>query len=91
MEGTDVESSISSNKIKENIIINELSSIKESYSFEISAESLTGVIENDDYSLKDNEYLYPSEENYPKVQYFHDIPEETRMYYERLWEDVKLH
>lgn len=51
----------------------------------------TGVIENDDYSLKDNEYLYPSEENYPKVQYFHDIPEKTRMYYERLWEDVKLY
>ncbi len=47
MEGTDVEYSISSNKIKENIIINELSSIKESYSFEISAEGLTGVIEND--------------------------------------------
>ena len=51
----------------------------------------TGVIENDDYSLKDNEYLYPSEENYPRVQYFHDIPEKTRMYYERLWEDVKLY
>ena len=47
MEGTDVEYSISSNKIKENIIINELSSIKESYSFEVSAEGLTGVIEND--------------------------------------------
>ncbi|MBQ4130798.1 MAG: spermidine/putrescine ABC transporter substrate-binding protein [Clostridia bacterium] len=51
----------------------------------------TGVIENDDYSLKDNEYLYPSEENSPRVQYFHDIPEKTRMYYERLWEDVKLY
>jgi spermidine/putrescine transport system substrate-binding protein len=51
----------------------------------------TGVAQNDDYSLKDNEYLYPDENNYPKVQYFHDIPEETRMYYERLWEDVKLH
>ena len=54
MDGTDVEYSISSNKIKENIIINELSSIKESYSFEISAESLTGVIENDNsVSFKD--------------------------------------
>lgn len=51
----------------------------------------TAVINNDDYSLKGNEYLYPDEENYPKVQYFSDIPEDIRLYYERLWEDVKLH
>ena len=51
----------------------------------------TGVIENEDYSLKGNEYLYPDEKNYPKVQYFSDIPEDIRLYYERLWEDVKLH
>ena len=51
----------------------------------------TGVIENEDYSLKGNEYLYPDEANYPKVQYFSDIPEDIRLYYERLWEDVKLH
>ena len=47
MEGTDVEYSISSNTIKENIIINELSAIKDKYSFNISAEGLTGIIEND--------------------------------------------
>ena len=51
----------------------------------------TGVTGNEDYSLIDNEYLYPAEENYPKVQYFSDIPEEIRLYYERLWEEVKLH
>lgn len=51
----------------------------------------TGVIENEEYSLKGNEYLYPDEKNYPKVQYFHDIDESIRLYYERLWEDVKLH
>lgn len=50
----------------------------------------TAVMNNDDYSLKGNEYLYPKEEEYPKVQYFHDIDEGTRTYYERLWEDVKL-
>ncbi len=51
----------------------------------------TDVVNNDDYSLKDNEYLYPSEENYPKVQYFKDVDASIRSYYERLWEDVKLY
>lgn len=47
MDGTDVEYSISSNKIKENIIINEPSAIKGEYSFNISAEDLTGIVEED--------------------------------------------
>lgn len=47
MDGTNVEYSISSNRIKENIIIKELSSVKNSYSFDISAEGLTGVVEPD--------------------------------------------
>ena len=51
----------------------------------------THVMNNDDYTLKGNEYLYPNEENYPKVQYFKDIDESIRSYYERLWEDVKLY
>ena len=51
----------------------------------------TDVINNDAYSLKGNEYLYPYEKNYPKVQYFKDIDESIRSYYERLWEDVKLY
>ena len=51
----------------------------------------TDVMNNDDYSLKGNEYLYPNEESYPKVQYFKDIDESIRSYYERLWEDVKLY
>lgn len=49
-----------------------------------------GVVNNEDYSLKGNEYLYPDEANYPKTQYFKDIDESIRQYYERLWEDVKL-
>lgn len=48
----------------------------------------TAVMENDEYSLKGNPYLYP--EVYPKVQYFHDVSTDIRTYYERLWEDVKL-
>ena len=47
MPETDIEYSISSNKIKENIIINQPSAIKEQYSFNLSAEGLTGVVEND--------------------------------------------
>ncbi|MBQ7288224.1 MAG: spermidine/putrescine ABC transporter substrate-binding protein [Clostridia bacterium] len=48
------------------------------------------VLELDDYSLKDNEYLYPAEDKKPKTQYFHDLDSKTRSYYEKLWEQVKL-
>ncbi len=47
ISGTDVEYNISSNKIKENIIINQSSAIKEQYSFNLSAEGLTGIVEDD--------------------------------------------
>jgi len=48
----------------------------------------TGVMQHEEYSLKDNEFLYPTEEAMPAVQYFHDMTPETRSYYEGLWEDV---
>ncbi|MBE6709221.1 MAG: spermidine/putrescine ABC transporter substrate-binding protein [Ruminococcaceae bacterium] len=48
----------------------------------------TTVVNNEEYSLKDSEILYPSEENMPKVQYFHDLDPEIRSYYESLWEEV---
>ena len=48
----------------------------------------TAVLNNEDYSLKDNEILYPKEENKPKTQYFHDIDPEIRSYYEKLWDTV---
>ncbi len=50
----------------------------------------TAVINNPDYELYGNEYLYPSEENKPIAEYFHDIDAETRSYYEKLWEDILL-
>ena len=50
----------------------------------------TAVVENPDYALYGNEYLYPAEENKPHTQYFHDIDVETRSYYEKLWEDILL-
>ena len=46
------------------------------------------VVNNDDYSFKGNEILYPTEENTPKTQYFHDLSPEIRSYYEKLWEDI---
>jgi len=50
----------------------------------------TAVLKNPEYSLKENEYLYPDDKNYPKVQYFHDMDKSTRSFYEKLWEEVKL-
>lgn len=47
MEETDIEYSISSNKIKENIIINQPSAIKAQYSFNLFAEGVIGVVEDD--------------------------------------------
>ncbi len=51
----------------------------------------TSVTNNPEYSLMGNEILYPTEENMPKVEYFHDMKPETREYYDRLWQDVKLY
>ena len=48
----------------------------------------TEVVNNPDYSYADNEYLYPAEEDMPKTEYFHDLPDDVRSYYESLWEKV---
>ena len=46
----------------------------------------TAVVNSSDYSLKDEKILYP--DDYPKTQYFHDLPADIRSYYESLWEEV---
>ncbi len=51
----------------------------------------TSVVSNPEYSLYQNEILYPDEENTPVTQYFHDMDAETRAYFDKLWQDVKLH
>ena len=48
----------------------------------------TAVLNNENYSLKDSDILYPKEEDMPKTQYFHDIDPEIRSYYESLWDTV---
>ncbi len=48
----------------------------------------TSVINNDDYTFKGNEILYPTEDKKPKTEYFHDLDSDIRSYYESLWEEV---
>lgn len=50
----------------------------------------SAVLKDEDYSLKDNEFLYPSAEVKANTQVFTDIDSETRSYYESLWEELKL-
>lgn len=50
----------------------------------------TSVVNNKDYCYFGEEILYPKKEDYPAVQYYHDIDSEMRHYYENLWIDVKL-
>lgn len=48
-------------------------------------------IELEDGTLIDcSEILYPSKENMPKVQYYHDLDHDTRVYYENLWNKLRL-
>ncbi len=51
----------------------------------------TAVVNNPDYYYYQNEILYPQDKDIPKVQYYHDIEDEIRIYYEMLWCDVKLY
>jgi len=48
----------------------------------------TAVVNSEDYSLAGNEILYPADEDMPKVQYYHDMSEQTRKLYNALWEEV---
>ena len=51
----------------------------------------TSVINNEEYSLYGNSLLYPEASKMPKTQYFHDMNKETREYFDKLWQDVKLY
>lgn len=48
------------------------------------------VLENDDYSLRDEAILYPAEEDKPKTQYFHNLEPETLMLMTSLWDNLKI-
>ncbi len=48
----------------------------------------TAVLNHPDYSLKGDPILYPKNESSIKTEYYHDLDEETRAYFEKLWEKV---
>ncbi len=48
----------------------------------------TSVVNNPEYSYVGSEILYPSEEDMPPVEYFHDMDDKTRKLYEALWNEV---
>ncbi|MBR6808527.1 MAG: spermidine/putrescine ABC transporter substrate-binding protein [Clostridia bacterium] len=48
----------------------------------------TAVTSNENYCFYGNEILYPTKENMPEVQFYHDMDEETRKLYKELWEEV---
>ena len=45
------------------------------------------VVNNDAYSLKGNEYLYPENMDF-LTEYYYDLDQDTRSYYENLWEEI---
>ncbi len=52
----------------------------------------TGVLEHENYAeMRENEYLYPSEENMPDTEYFHNLPQETLAEFSDLWNQIRIH
>ncbi len=51
----------------------------------------TSVVNNPDYCYYKNEILYPDDNNIVKTEYYHDINQDIRSYYENLWIDLKLY
>lgn len=51
----------------------------------------TQVLKMDNYSLKDNEIIYPKDEKlYDNVQYFENLPPETLSLLTGLWDELKI-
>ena len=48
------------------------------------------VLESDDYELKGNEVLYPSEEDMPKTEMFENLDYDTQQYMAMLWNELKI-
>ncbi len=49
----------------------------------------TAVLENENYSLRDSDVLYPEASVKSNTQWFHNIDEEILAYYEALWVEIK--
>lgn len=48
------------------------------------------VYENEDYSLRDSQILYPDAENEPKTEYFHNLDYDTQLTMTALWDNLKI-
>ena len=48
------------------------------------------VVNNPDYSLRDEEILYPKPEDMPKTQYYHNLPEGWLTNMTTLWDNLKI-
>ena len=48
----------------------------------------TAVVNHPDYSLAGNEFLYPENQEAIKTEYYKDLDDETRKYFEKLWVEV---
>lgn len=52
----------------------------------------TGVLEHPDYAeMKENKYLYPSEDEMPDVEYFRNLPQETLLMFSDLWNEIRIY
>jgi spermidine/putrescine-binding protein len=49
----------------------------------------TAVVNNEYYEFYGDEILYPSDEDMPKTQWFHDLDPEILAYYEELWVKIR--
>lgn len=48
------------------------------------------VLDNEEYSLRDNRMLYPAEEDTPPTEYFHNLDSETLELMTSLWDYLKI-
>lgn len=52
----------------------------------------TGVLEHPDYAeMRENKYLYPTEDEMPDVEYFHNLPQETLLMFSDLWNEIRIY
>lgn len=52
----------------------------------------TGVLEHPDYAeMRQNKYLYPSQEDMPDVEYFRNLPQETLLMFSDLWNQIRIY
>ncbi len=51
-----------------------------------------GVLNHPGYEeMRNNEYLYPAEEDMPDTEYFHNLPQETLAMFSELWSDIRIY